>query len=925
MNNLIRAILTVWLSVSTLMSSSAHLSIGGMDTEGSEGTLFIMIDSDVEITGIQFSVSGVTVTGVEQYEHFYGNLVSYAYSDSIVSTISSQFIINIQPHKGLIATLSYTGFDGGEICIIDSSSGYADPATCENGDMNGDGILNGIDHYLLVGYVMGYDIWDVNGLDWSCADVNGDNYIDVFDMLSQISMMENIRYTFPNIIDADFASIPVTVGSCVDGGKKIAFVNDDGFQTIQNAIDVVDDGYTIQVAPGTYTGDGNIDLDFDGKNISLISEDGPEATIIDCGDTERGITFWSGEDSTSVLDGFTITNGNRSSGGGIYIEGSSPSIRNCIITNCSADDGGGMYLMESTSSMTDVTFSGNTAVEYGGGMFLDQSSPTLTGVTFTGNTVGSGSGNTAGSGSGNTEGSGGGMFFYALSNPTLIDVIFSGNSANMYGGGMFLYSSSPTLTGVTFSENTAEAGGGGMGLAVSFSTPTLTDVTFSNNTAGEGGGMLIVNQASPTLTGVTFNDNTAEYDGGGIFLMESTSSMTDVTFRGNTAGLDAGAVYMNSSSPILTDVIFSDNTAEYDGGGMYMNNYSHPILTDVTVSDNTAGSDGGGIYLNTSSPTLTNVTVSDNTAEAYGGGIHLNNSTPTIINSILWDNSPQQILNDYGSTDLIFYSDIQGGLEGEGNIDADPLFTDPENGDYTLQEGSPCIDAGTADTDGDGTDDITNYFGSAPDMGAYEYGAIYGCSNNDECAVNASCVDNNCVCNAGYEGSGLLDCADIDNCVNQTCSGNGICEDGVDSYTCSCYAWYAGVNCESDIDECLTDNGGCGDATYYSCTNNVGATATCSELSLFNALIPEDFNIHSIYPNPFNPVTNIVYGIPEYVRVQIVVFNLNGKQVGMLINDFQDPGYHSVSWEASSYPSGIYFIRMISGKSVQTQKLMLVK
>ena len=46
MKNLIRAILTVWLSVSTLMSSSAHLSIGGMDTEGSEGTLFIMMDSD---------------------------------------------------------------------------------------------------------------------------------------------------------------------------------------------------------------------------------------------------------------------------------------------------------------------------------------------------------------------------------------------------------------------------------------------------------------------------------------------------------------------------------------------------------------------------------------------------------------------------------------------------------------------------------------------------------------------------------------------------------------------------------------------------------------------------------------------------------------------------------------------------------------
>ena len=50
------------------------------------------------------------------------------------------------------------------------------------------------------------------------------------------------------------------------------------------------------------------------------------------------------------------------------------------------------------------------------------------------------------------------------------------------------------------------------------------------------------------------------------------------------------------------------------------------------------------------------------------------------------------------------------------------MFTDSENEDYTLQEGSPCIDAGTADINGDGVDDITDFIGSAPDMGAYEFG-----------------------------------------------------------------------------------------------------------------------------------------------------------------------------------------------------------
>ena len=101
-------------------------------------------------------------------------------------------------------------------------------------------------------------------------------------------------------------------------------------------------------------------------------------------------------------------------------------------------------------------------------------------------------------------------------------------------------------------------------------------------------------------------------------------------------------------------------------------------------------------------------------------------SNPTLTNSILWNNSPESIFIssnlDHFSTPVITYSDVEGGWEGLGNIDADPLFTDPENGDYSLQDGSPCIDAGTADIDGDGVDDITDYAGSAPDMGAYEFG-----------------------------------------------------------------------------------------------------------------------------------------------------------------------------------------------------------
>ena len=98
-------------------------------------------------------------------------------------------------------------------------------------------------------------------------------------------------------------------------------------------------------------------------------------------------------------------------------------------------------------------------------------------------------------------------------------------------------------------------------------------------------------------------------------------------------------------------------------------------------------------------------------AAVYGAG-HFENS-------IVWGNSGNEILTTSASAN-VNYSDIQGGYEGENNIDADPLFTDIENGDFTLQDGSPCIDAGTADVYGDGVDDITEYYGTAPDMGAFE-------------------------------------------------------------------------------------------------------------------------------------------------------------------------------------------------------------
>jgi len=94
---------------------------------------------------------------------------------------------------------------------------------------------------------------------------------------------------------------------------------------------------------------------------------------------------------------------------------------------------------------------------------------------------------------------------------------------------------------------------------------------------------------------------------------------------------------------------------------------------------------------------VTNCTFSGNSAGYGGGGMHnYYNSAPAVTNCILWGDGPDEIYNQQ-SDPAVTYSDIQGGYDGIGNIDADPLFANPGGGDFHLRPGSPCVDAGTND------------------------------------------------------------------------------------------------------------------------------------------------------------------------------------------------------------------------------------
>jgi len=91
------------------------------------------------------------------------------------------------------------------------------------------------------------------------------------------------------------------------------------------------------------------------------------------------------------------------------------------------------------------------------------------------------------------------------------------------------------------------------------------------------------------------------------------------------------------------------------------------------------------------------------------------------------------------------------------------------------------------------------------------------------------------------------------------------------------------------------------------------------------SILPVYYFLEKPYPNPFNPVTNIQYSLPKNTYLELVVYDISGRQVQTLISNFKIAGYHSINWNASSYPSGMYFVKMVTGEFTQTQKLVLVK
>jgi parallel beta-helix repeat protein len=492
--------------------------------------------------------------------------------------------------------------------------------------------------------------------------------------------------------------------------------------TIQGGINGADEGDTVLVADGTYTGDGNRDIDFMGKAIVVMSENGPGVTIIDSQgglfNAHRGFYFHSGEDSTSVVKGFTIRNGYHSEGGGIYCNSaSSPMIVGNTITGNEADGyGGGIHCNASSSPIImDNTITGNIVGDpfgygFGGGISCNSSSsPTIVGNTITLNT---------------SYDQGGGILIYTWSSPTITDNTITGNSTDYDGGGISCWTNtSPTITNNTISENSTVHGYGG-GIFCQGSSAIIEGNTITENDANYGGGGINLRGDSPLtivgnrIIGNSTGDPGSLGYGGGIYCDASDPTIEDNTIWLNWAYSDGGGIYFkgNSSSVIEGNTI-SENWADNSGGGIYCFENSSLTISRNTISENWAGEGfGGGIYCHGSSVDILGNTLTGNWADNGGGGIRCNNfSTARIFNSILWDDVAgfdEEISIDGSSSIVVHYSDVAGGwLGGMGNMDADPMFVLTDKQDYRLLWESPCIDSGHPS--------ILDPDSTRSDMGAY--------------------------------------------------------------------------------------------------------------------------------------------------------------------------------------------------------------
>ncbi|OGC90751.1 MAG: hypothetical protein A2W25_13660 [candidate division Zixibacteria bacterium RBG_16_53_22] len=664
------------------------------------------------------------------------------------------------------------------------------------------------------------------------------------------------------------------------------------YTTIQAGIDASIDGDTVLVQRGTYTGDGNRDIDFGGRHILVISEHGRDSTIIDCGGNpgqHRAFYFHNNEDSTSILDGFTIRRGYEllygggiscvgaspriincsftgnvakfgggvslrsnsnailanctfwkdtasaangpAHGGGIYCDSSSAQISRCVFSyNLARSDGGGIFCQRCSPSIQDCVFDYNLAQEWGGGISCASSSPSITGCRFTG---------------GRGVGDGGGIYC-SHSSPSINDCIFDTNYADGEGGALScVYGSSPTISNSSIWRNWSYGGMGG-GIYCENSSIALDDCRLTRNGSQNRGGAIYFMNGSGTLDNCLIDSNAAVQGGGISFILTDSVVLTGCVFDHDSADPDGGAVYLQYSSPLFSGCSFVNNVGNIGAGaGAEVELYSSPVFRNCLFAWNTGLFGGAMAVIYGASAILINCTIYGNSATGDASGIGLfEDGDVTVINTIMafnlnaspiacWDENSQATLSYcdiFGNADGDWIGCIAGQYGIRGNISSDPFFRNASQNDFLL------------------------------------------CSDSCGYPVNSPCID------AGDPTllDSLLDCA-----------------------------WGLGTS-RADMGA----YGGGGDITAVDDQSEKIMTMTM--------LLPP-------YPNPFNAQTTIRFSLPEAGPVRLDIYDILGRKIGTPYSGALTAGEQGVVWNAAGLPSGVYLYRLDADGRSLSGKMTLLK
>jgi hypothetical protein len=348
-----------------------------------------------------------------------------------------------------------------------------------------------------------------------------------------------------------------------------------------------------------------------------------------------------------------------------------------------------------------------------------------------------------------TDVSGGGLNNISSSG-TIDSCDFISNYSKYYGGGAYLSGiCNVRFNHCSFMQNSASAGGGVCldgSCSVSFNQCEL----LQNYAESIGAGISLAGNYNVDIDSSNLFQNSAEYAGGGMFIYDDATGPLNIRnslFRENHTGGYGGGMAYSGNQISLKNTSFTGNISEGNGAGCWCKVKAQiPGFINCLFNENISGEDGGGVYFNGITVSkLINCTFSDNQALSGSAVYQMDLYKLYSINSIYWNTQvpPTDMIHIKSTGNPLTtgfytnYSDIQGGEasiiaeEGGahwelGNITADPAYIDPENGDYSLNWNSPCIETGKDDTTGLNLPlfDLAGnprIFNPKVDIGAYEF------------------------------------------------------------------------------------------------------------------------------------------------------------------------------------------------------------